>query len=109
MTRLGVTAARAPQRRREPSEEVPYVPPELKGISQRLVHARELRGLSVSEAGTSRWERGFRLKNASAVQFVRVAKKLRCNVGWLISGDGPPPRGDRPDDPAPIRAEELDE
>ncbi len=108
VTRL-LVATRAPLRRRATSEEVPHVPPELKGLPTRLVQAREAVGLNITEAGTSRWERGFRLKKASAVEFVRVAEKLKVSVGWLISGEGRGPREDGPDDPAPILAEEVDE
>lgn len=108
MTRLPV-ATRAPLRRRAASDEVPYVPPELKGLPKRLVLAREAIGLNISDAGTSRWERGLRLKKASAVEFVRVAKKLKVSVGWLISGEGRGPRGNGASDPATIVAEELDE
>lgn len=96
-------------RRREKSEEVPYTPPELKGISKRIEQARELAGLSVEEVGTSRYERGLRLKNISAVVLVRLARKFDQPVGWLIAGDGPGPRRRGPDDPASIRAEEVDE
>jgi hypothetical protein len=107
---LGVSAVRAAKRRREPSEEVPFIPPELKGVNKRVEQARELAGLQVSEAGTSRWERGLRLKKASAVEFVRLAKKLGVRVGWLICGELPMRDGGRgPNDPAPIRAEELEE
>lgn len=95
-------------RRREKPEEVPYTPPELKGIERRIEQARELAGLKVEEVGTSRYERGYRLKNISAVVLVRLARKFGQPVGWLIAGEGEP-RRPRPNDPAPIRAEEVEE
>jgi hypothetical protein len=104
---------RAALRRRGPSEEVPYIPPELEGITRRLVEAREQAGIEVSKVGTSRMERGYRLKKLSAVVAVRLARKLRVNVGWLLTGEGPmrldgsPSRPSR--HPASIRAEEISE
>lgn len=102
---------RAALRRRGASAEVPYIPPELDGITRRLVEAREQAGLDVSTVGTSRMERGYRLKNLSAVVAVRIAEKLKVNVGWLLTGEGPmrsaTSRASR--HPASIRAEELDE
>jgi hypothetical protein len=102
---------RAALRRRGPSAEVPYIPPELDGITKRLVDARQQAGLDVSEVGTSRMERGYRLKNLSAVVAVRLAKKLGVNVGWLLTGEGPmrDPSSRASRHPASIRAEELDE
>lgn len=97
-------------RRRGASEEVPFVPPELKGINRRIEEARERAGLSVTDVDTSRWERGLRLKEASAVKFVRLARRLNVRVGWLLCGELPMTDGrSGPDDPAPIRAEEIDE
>lgn len=107
LTRLGVP--RAALRRREKPKEVPYTPPELKGIEYRLVQAREAAGLDVSKVGTSRMERGYRLRNLQAVTVIRLAQKLGCNAGWLLNGDGPAPSRRRTQDPAPIRAEEIDE
>lgn len=105
---------RAAIRRRAPSAEVPYIPPELDGITKRLVEARERAGVSVTDAGTSRLERGYRLKNLSAVVAVRIAEQLGVSVGWLLTGEGPPrpttlPPSSRPRNPASIRAEEVDE
>lgn len=101
---------RAALRRRGPSAEVPYIPPELDGITKRIVEARERAGLDVSKVGTSRMERGYRLKNLSAVVAVRVAKKLGVSVGWLLTGEGSMRASSRPSrHPASIRAEELDE
>jgi transcriptional regulator with XRE-family HTH domain len=105
---------RAALRRRAPSAEVPYIPPELDGITKRLVEARERAGLTVTDAGTSRLERGYRLKNLSAVVAVRIAKQLGVSVGWLLTGEGTqrptvPPPSSRPRHPASIRAEEIDE
>jgi hypothetical protein len=106
---------RAALRRRGPSAEVPYIPPELEGITKRLVEAREQAGLDISEVGTSRMERGYRLKNLSAVVAVRIANQLKVNVGWLLTGEGPMREAtgsssSRPSrHPASIRAEELDE
>jgi hypothetical protein len=106
---------RAALRRRGPSAEIPYIPPELDGITKRLVEARQQAGLDVSAVGTSRMERGLRLKQLSAVVAVRLAKKLGVNVGCLLTGEGSM-RGagnsgsSRPSrHPASIRAEELDE
>jgi|SRR5688500_10785560 len=107
------TVTRAALRRRAVSGEVPYVPPELDGITRRLVEARERAGLAVSAAGTSRLERGYRLKNLSAVVAVRIAQKLGVSVGWLLTGEGSMRETARPSrpsrHPASIRAEELDE
>lgn len=88
---------------------MPFVPPELKGLPKRLVEAREAAGLSITQAGTTRWERGLRLKKATAVEFVRVARRLKCDVGWILTGIGTPPRASGAKDPAPIVAEEIDE
>lgn len=108
------TVTRAALRRRGPSAEVPFVPAELDGITRRLVEARERAGIDISELGTSRMERGYRLKNLSAVVAVRIANKLGVSVGWLLTGEGamvpserPPLRRSR--HPASIRAEEIDE
>lgn len=110
------SVTRAALRRRGPSEEVPYIPPELNGITRRLEQARERAGLGVSEVGTSRLERGYRLKNLSAVVAVRIAQKLGVSVGWLLTGEGPmhvsassPPSPRTTRHPASIRAEEVDE
>jgi hypothetical protein len=106
---------RAALRRRGVSDEVPYIPPEIDGFTRRLVEAREQAGVDVSELGTSRMERGYRLKNLTAVVAVRLAEKLKVNVGWLLTGEGPmrsggSDTGSRPSrHPASIRAEELDE
>lgn len=106
---------RAALRRRGPSAEVPFVPPELEGITRRLVEARERAGIDISKLGTSRMERGYRLKNLSAVVAVRIADKLGVSVGWLLTGEGsmvPPPARPplRPSrHPASIRAEEIEE
>lgn len=101
---------RAPLRRREQSDEIPYVPPELKGFPGRVEEARRAAGLLVSEAGTSRWERGIRLKKVTAVEIIRLARKLGvCTAGWIMTGEGDPPRAVRRQDPEPIRAEEVEE
>lgn len=104
---------RAALRRRGPSEEVPFIPSELDGITKRIVQARERAGLEVSAAGTSRLERGYRLKKLSAVVAVRLARKLGVSVGWLLTGEGqmhPSEAPSRPSrHPASIRAEELSE
>ena len=87
------------------------MPPELKGVTKRIEQARDLAGLNVTEAGTSRWERGLRLKKASAVEFVRLAKKLGVRVGWLLRGELPMRDGSAGNarNPAPIQAEEIEE
>jgi hypothetical protein len=105
------TVTRAALRRRGTPAEVPYIPPELDGITRRLVEAREAAGIEVSKLGTSRLERGLRLKNLSAVVAVRIANRLKVNVGWLLTGDGPmrKPGSQTSRHPASIRAEELDE
>lgn len=106
---------RAALRRRGPSAEVPYVPPELDGITRRLVEARERAGVPIATLGTSRMERGYRLKNLSAVVAVRIANQLGVSVGWLLTGEGEmrapssPPAARRSRHPASIRAEEIDE
>lgn len=108
-----VVVTRAALRRRAPSEEVPYIPPELTGITKRLVEAREQSGLSISAVGTSRMERGYRLKKLTAIMVVRIARKLRVSAHWLLTGEGPmrvPGEESRPSrHPASIRAEEVSE
>ena len=101
--------ARAKMRRRGVSNEVVDIPTEFGPIVRRLIEAREEAGVSISDAGTSRWERGVRLRGATALEFVRVAEKLGVRVGWLIRGEQPMRNTSRLDDATAIRAEEVEE
>jgi hypothetical protein len=96
---------------RKRGDEAPDVPDELLGFPERIVLARKLARLQPKDTGTSRLERGLRVRKMAALTAVRIAERLGVRVGWLLRGEEPmydPGRGP-PRNGAAIVAEEVDE
>lgn len=96
---------------RKRGDEAPDVPEELIGFPERIVLARKLARLQPKDTGTSRLERGLRVRKMAALTAVKIAEQLGVRVGWLLRGEEPmydPGRGP-PRNGASIVAEEPDD
>jgi hypothetical protein len=97
---------------RKKAPEIVDVPDEMLGFPERLVEARTMLKAQPSEFGTSRLERGIRVRGVTALTVMRIAAKMGVRVAWLLTGEEPkwlPGRQPSPDTSAPALFEEREE